>query len=120
MLLQGLRILVVDDYESLRFLKTLFLSKAGAEVLSAGTGGEACRLLEKEKIDLVLMDVNLPDMQGPEVARVMRASPASVTVKVIYTSASELDGKLEPGEVFLQEPLDRQTLVDAVRKLTGR
>ena len=120
MSLSGLRILVVDDYEALRFLKSLLLNKTGAEVLEAGTGAEACRVAATEKIDLVLMDINLPDMSGPEAVRVMLAAPASSNVKVIYTSASELGRELEPNEVFLQEPLDRQLLADAIRKLTGR
>ena len=118
--LHGLRILVVDDYEALRFLKCLLLNKTGAEVLEAATGAEACRVAEKEAIDLTLMDINLPDMSGPEAVHAMRALPGLSAVKAIYTSASELNQELQPGELFLQEPLDRQMLTDAVRKLTGR
>jgi CheY-like chemotaxis protein len=118
--LSGLRILVIDDYEALRCLKTLLLKKAGAETLEASTGAEACRLAESVQIDLALVDINLPDMQGPDAVRALRGRSGCEAVKVIYTSASELSRDLGPGELFLQEPIDRQKLVDAIRASMGR
>jgi CheY-like chemotaxis protein len=118
--LRSLRILLVDDYEPLRFLKARLLLKGGAEVLEARDGAQACRILESQPVDLALLDINLPDMPGTEIARIIRECPATSAVRVIFTSASELKQKLEPGELFLQEPIDARTLYDNIRKSVGR
>jgi CheY-like chemotaxis protein len=118
--LRSLRILLVDDYEPLRFLKARLLRKGGAEVLEARDGAQACRILESQPVDLALLDINLPDMPGTEIARIIRECPAMSAVRVIFTSASELKQKLEPGELFLQEPIDARTLYDNIRTSVGR
>lgn len=114
--LSALRVLIVDDYEPLRFLKAILLRRAGAEVCEAQCGKDALRLLETERIDLALLDVNLPDMSAKDLFGRMRANPATSAMPVIYTSASDQPSQIEPGDVFFQEPLDARTLIDAIKK----
>ncbi len=120
MVLSGLRILVVDDYEALRFLKARILRKAGAEVLEADCGKEARDILAEQAVDLLLLDIHLPDMPATEITRGLRANPATSGVPVILTSASDLDQELREGEMFLQEPVEAAQLVSAIRTLLGR
>ena len=80
------RILVVDDYEPLRFLKAHVLSRAGFEVAQAATGREALRAVKKDNPQLVLLDLNLPDIHGVDVCREIK-SGGTVSLPVIYTTA---------------------------------
>jgi CheY-like chemotaxis protein len=118
--LSKLRILVVDDYEPIRFLKARLLRKSGAEVLEAKSGAEALKILETEKIDLAVLDINLPDMSAMQLRDLLRAAPATASLPLIYTSASERHSELDAGEVFFQELIDANVLNDAIRKLVGR
>ena len=118
--LPTVRVLIVDDYESLRYLKSILLRRAGAVVCEAKCGQEALQMLQTERPDLALLDINLPDMSAKELSEKMRADPATSAVPVIYTSASDRPSQLEPGDVFFQEPLDVSALINAIRESVGR
>jgi CheY-like chemotaxis protein len=115
-----LRVLIVDDYQPLRFLKAHILLRAGASVLEAGTGTACLQMLASEAVDLVLIDVNLPDMSGVELRRKLRESPATDAIPVIFTSVSERPTFLEKSELFIQEPVDAGALVGAVQRQVDR
>ena len=115
--LSTVRVLIVDDYEPLRYLKSILLRRAGAVVCEANCGEEALQMLRTERPDLALLDINLPDMSAKELSERMRADPVTAAVAVIYTSASERPSQLEPDDVFFQEPLVIPELVDAIRQL---
>ena len=118
--LSTVRILIVDDYQPLRYLKSILLRRAGAVVCEAECGQEALRMLQTERPDVALLDINLPDMLAKELSARMRADPATSGVPVIYTSASDRPSHLEPDDVFFQEPLVIPELIDAIRKLVRR
>jgi signal transduction histidine kinase/FixJ family two-component response regulator len=82
------RILVVDDYEPLRFLKSHVLAKAGYDVRQAATASEALAAVAAEKPEAVLLDVNLPDMDGIEVCRRIKCEPSTRDIVVIFSSAA--------------------------------
>src|SRR5687768_17561605 len=69
-------ILVVDDFDDGRELYTDSLGAAGFEMLSAGSGLEAVQLAVRHRPALILLDLGLPDIDGGEVARRLRADPA--------------------------------------------
>ncbi len=118
--LSNVRILLVDDFEPLRHLKSLLLRKAGALVFEAKNGREALRCLETERLDLALLDINLPDMSAMELSEANRADGETASLPVIYTSVSERPDRLDPTAVFFQEPIDKAELVAAILKLVGR
>ncbi|NPA48455.1 MAG: response regulator [Thermodesulfobacteria bacterium] len=66
------KILIVDDEESIHLLYREELSDEGYEVISAMSGPEALELIEKEKPDLVVLDINMPGMNGLEVLRTIK------------------------------------------------
>src|SRR5256714_2566453 len=79
-------VLLVDDDDAKRYLMRTWLHRAGHTVIEAGTGREA---LEKAgSAELVLLDVNLPDMIGYEVCRQIKADPATAAIPVIQVSAT--------------------------------
>ena len=81
-------ILVVDDNPPTRYSTSRVLRNEGFAVLEAGTGQEALQLATAESLDLIVLDVNLPDMDGFEVCRRLRASGLHSRTPVIHLSAT--------------------------------
>jgi light-regulated signal transduction histidine kinase (bacteriophytochrome) len=113
-------ILNVDDYAPGRYARSKILRQAGFGVIEAQTGAEALRLVEEQKPALVLLDVNLPDMNGFEVCRKIRENPEVVSTTVVHISASNVLPQhqaygLDSGaDGYLLEPLEPAVLVATV------
>src|SRR5438309_12011057 len=83
-------ILNVDDYEPGRYARSRLLKQAGYLAYEAGTGNEALRLAEVHSPDLVLLDVNLPDISGFEVCRRLKSGLATSKTPVIQISSTNI------------------------------
>jgi response regulator RpfG family c-di-GMP phosphodiesterase len=81
-------ILLVDDEPSIRNFCRYVLKSDSLECAEAGGGHEALALLRKRKYDLVLLDVNLPDLSGPEVCQKLRGEPPWPNLKIIMASGN--------------------------------
>ena len=115
------RILVVDDTpENVRLLDAV-LSPRGYVVDTAASGAEALERLATQPPDLVLLDVVMPEMDGYEVCRHIRATPSTEMLPVIMITASALDEKrraLDAGaDDFVTKPFDQDELLARVRSL---
>ena len=117
------RILVVDDNAPARYAVSRNLRKAGFEVLEAATGGEALALAERELPDLVLLDVNLPDIHGFDVARRLKSDDRTRTTPILQLSASavsaedRIDGLAAGADAYLVEPVEPGELIANIRAL---
>lgn len=88
------RILVVDDEDDIREVVRLSLElAAGWEVLDAPDGAEGLHLTRTERLDAVLLDVMMPDLDGPSVFAMMRNEPATQGIPVVLLTA-----KLQPAD----------------------
>jgi len=83
----GETILVVDDNEAERYYVSRVLSRAGFAVREAATGLEALTLAKSDNPSLITLDVRLPDLNGFEVCRRLRADPQTANVPVLIISA---------------------------------
>ena len=116
-------ILNVDDNEPVRYVRSRVLRGAGLEVREASTGTEALESAATHPPDLVLLDVNLPDISGFDVCRRLRASPVTANVPVIHISAEYGDSSTKllaaqsGSEVYLTEPVEPEALVASVISL---
>jgi PAS domain S-box-containing protein len=119
--LQG-TVLYVDDDAANRHAFVWLFRRAGFDVKEAATGGDALRLLA-EKPDLVVLDVNLPDIDGFEVCRRIKAHPATTAIPVLHLSAVHVQpedkrhGLAEGADVYLTKPVDPQDLLAQARAL---
>jgi signal transduction histidine kinase len=120
----GARIVVVDDHEAGRFVKCQTLRRAGFTVFEGATGGEGLRLIERERPDLILCDVNLPDMNGLEVTRRVRTDyPAVPAIQILQISSTavtpsdRVKGLEQGADVYLTEPADSDVLVATVHAM---
>jgi two-component system cell cycle response regulator DivK len=89
------RILVVEDNSSNMKLVSLILDSMGHEVVEAYDAPEGIRLAREAPPDLVLMDIQLPGMDGLEATRLLKADPATQNVKVVALTAFAMKGDEE-------------------------
>ena len=80
------RILNVDDYQIGLYAKSRVLRQAGFLVTEAATGADALARARADVPDLILLDVQLPDMSGIEVARQLKADPHTAPIRTLATS----------------------------------
>jgi CheY-like chemotaxis protein len=84
------KVLLVDDSKFLRMANERVLSKAGFEVSTAADGEEALQVVNDKPPDIILLDMMLPMISGPEVLRALKANPATMDIPVIVlTSLSQ-------------------------------
>ena len=116
-------ILNIDDQEPGRYARRRMLERAGYRVIDANCGADAWRVLETVRPQLVLMDVNLPDISGFDLCRRIKSRPELADIMVLHVSASRVSGTdraagLEVGsDGYLVEPIDEKELHAAVRSL---
>lgn len=111
------RILVVDDEQSIRTIVEYALKDAGFEVVTAARGDEALAAMERDPVDLVVLDVMLPGMDGLEVCQRIRAE-RSVPIIMLSARGEELDKVLglELGaDDYVTKPFSPRELVSRVK-----
>jgi two-component system cell cycle response regulator DivK len=115
----GHQILVVEDNEKNMKLLRDVLRATGHEVLEASTGERALALAREQSPDLVLMDIQLPDMNGVEALAQLRSDPRTASLPVLAVTAQAMKGDRERfiGEGFdayLSKPIDIDELLTTV------
>ncbi len=118
-----LRVMVVEDSSAMRAFVRAALEDdlSGVEVREASSGFEALRLLPREPVDLVIVDINMPDINGLELVAFMRKSEAHARTPVIIisTESSEKDksrGLALGANAFLRKPFQPDELRALVRR----
>lgn len=121
--LRGLRVLVVDDVATNRLVATTQLRHLGAMACEADSGVEALRRLAVEMVDLVLLDMNMPDLDGIETLRRLRAlPPPHGTVAVVALTADAMDHHrahfLSQGlDGYLSKPISAERIAAEVQRV---
>jgi signal transduction histidine kinase len=116
-------VLNCDDTVETRYTKSRVLRQAGYEVLECDTGGEALRKTRELMPDLVLLDVQLPDMSGLDVCRRIKEDAVTGTIPVIQISATfvtkehQREGLKHGADIYLTDPLEPKELETAVSVL---
>lgn len=114
-------ILVVDDYEANLNLVRLILTQGGYEVRTAVDAEQALELLQKLRPALILMDIQLPGMDGLELTRRLKADPATESLLVIAFSAYAMKGDEERFRAagcdgYIPKPVDTRTLASQIQQ----
>jgi two-component system chemotaxis response regulator CheY len=112
---QGNKILIADDSESSRDLLRFILQRFGCEVLEARDGQEALKLATFSNPDLLILDLNMPVLDGYSVASELRKLPAFATTPILALSAgpseTDVERLKEAGfSLFLKKPIAPATL----------
>jgi two-component system cell cycle response regulator DivK len=116
----GAQVLLVEDNEKNMKLFRDVLRARGYEILEATTGREAVELASEHVPDLVLMDVGLPDMDGVETLRRLRAVERTASIPVLALTAQAMAGDRERFlaagfDSYISKPVNIVALVETVR-----
>lgn len=114
-------VLVVDDSASIRQLVSFTLKDAGYKVVAAMHGKEAMSLANAQKVDLVVTDLNMPEMDGLELIRSLRALPAYKFTPIIMLTTESQEAKKQEGRAagasgWIVKPFMPDQLVAVVKK----
>jgi two-component system chemotaxis response regulator CheY len=119
-------VLIVDDSAVMRamILKTLDMTGLPlGEIYQAGNGQEGLDALDKHWIDLAVLDINMPVMNGEEMIDRMRENPETKDVRVIVISSEGSENRIkrlqQKGASFIQKPFTPEIVRDAVVEITG-
>jgi two-component system chemotaxis response regulator CheY len=119
------KILITEDSPTMRsLLVSTIESLEGYSIVEANSGFEALRLLPRENVDLIITDINMPDINGLELISYVRNNPnyRSIPLFIISTEGGEKD--LERGislgaDEYLVKPFDPDRLLDLIRRYLG-
>ena len=117
------RVLVVDDEPNIRELVQVALKFHGCAVTTGATGGDALRLAESDRPDLIVLDVMLPDIDGFEVCRRLRASDNEVPIIFLTardTTSESITGLTHGGDDYITKPFSVEALAARVRAVLRR
>jgi two-component system, cell cycle response regulator DivK len=111
--------LVVDDNANNLMLEKDLLEVAGFEVLEAENASSGIAIARKEKPDVIIMDLRLPDMRGSEAAKILLLDKETRDIPVVFVTSSVLAEGIEeikaiPNAVFIGKPINTRTFAKEV------
>jgi two-component system, sensor histidine kinase len=121
---QHCRVLIVEDNEDGREMMSIMLSAYDYQVLQAADGLEGLRVATSDKPDVALVDIGLPGLDGFEVARRLRADPATSAIKLIaltgYGQEKDRYRAMQAGfDLYLIKPVGTDQLLEAIQSCSG-
>ena len=116
------RILLVEDQEDARRIIRDLLSANGYSLVEATTGEDGLKLAQSERPDLILMDIQLPGMDGYEVTRLIKADPALRRIPIIAVTSYALSGDDQKAAAagcdgYVAKPFSPRILMARIREL---
>ena len=118
------KILLVEDNPVNRRLAEFLLRSQGYDVRAAATGVEAFEMLERERPDLIVMDIQLPGMDGLEVTRKLKEQPATADIPVIAVTSYAMKGDREKALAagcagYVTKPIDKNIFIQEIAAHVG-
>jgi len=118
------RILIVEDKEDLRVILRDYLTASGYEVVEALDGVEAVALARSEHPDLILMDIQLPNLDGYEATRLIKGDPSVGSTQIIAVSSFAMRGDEEKARAsgcdgYVTKPYSPVKLLAMIRGILG-
>lgn len=115
-------ILTADDSASIRNMVKFTLKTAGYDCLEAADGKQALELVKKNKIDMIITDLNMPNMNGIELIKETRKTPGYRFIPIVMlTTESEqskkMEGKKAGATGWIVKPFNQQQLLAVVKKV---
>jgi len=119
------RVLVIEDHEENRRIVRLLLGSAGIDMIEAVTGEEGVAKAEQERPDLILMDIQLPGLDGYEATRRIKGNPALRHIPIIVVTSYALSGDdvkaFEAGcDAYVTKPFVPRELLAKVREYLSK
>jgi CheY-like chemotaxis protein len=115
-------ILIIEDNEQNLYLATFILENSGYAVMAARSGPEGIALAAQRRPALILLDIQLPEMDGYEVARRLAADPATGCIPIVAVTSYAMVGDREKALAsgctgYIEKPINPGTFVQEIQKL---
>ena len=115
------KILVVEDNEKNLYLATFLLEQSGYEVISAETGRKGVEMAQAEKPDLILMDIQLPEMNGYEATTLIKSMADINRIPIVAVTSFAMAGDREKALAigcvgYIEKPFAPETFVSEIEK----
>ncbi|NMC13703.1 MAG: response regulator [Chloroflexi bacterium] len=115
------KILVIEDNEQNMYLTTFILQKHNFQVIQANNGIDGIEIASQEKPALILLDIQLPVMDGYSVARELRKNPASADIPIVaitsYAMPGDREQALQAGCTgYIEKPINPETFINEIRQ----
>ncbi len=119
--MNGKKILAVDDSKTISEMLRSILTKVGYEVVSAFDGVEALEKVKREIPDLIILDVNMPKLDGFRVCRLLKFDRMYRHIPIIMLTARDEEDQVRTGiktgaDLYLTKPIEPDKLVEAVNR----
>lgn len=117
-------ILIVDDARSMRGLLAMTLQGAGYDVVDACDGQDALAKIGSQKVHMVITDLNMPNMNGIELIKSLKADPAYKFLPMVMLTTESEDSKKKEGQMagakaWIVKPFKPETVLKVVQKIIG-
>jgi two-component system, cell cycle response regulator DivK len=116
-------VLLVDDYPDALDVWDIFLTAAGCQVMTAGDGARALEVARSTRPDVIVMDLQMPGMSGPSLAKALRADAGTAQIPLIAVTGRRMD----PAEArslgfaaLIVKPCEPEALLAEIRRVTER
>jgi two-component system, cell cycle response regulator DivK len=114
-------ILLIEDNEQNRYLATFLLESQDCVVVAAEDGPSGIELAARQKFDLILLDIQLPVMDGYQVAKALRDNPATRNIPIIAVTSYAMMGDREKAlsagcDGYLEKPINPETFVSEIER----
>jgi CheY-like chemotaxis protein len=112
------KILLVDDMRHFLDLTQSFLSRSECRLLTANTGLEAIKVARSESPDLIILDIEMPEMNGIQACRILKSDPVTSGIPVIVLTSMQMEDEARRAgaDHFLRKPIDEPTFLDEVKR----
>jgi CheY-like chemotaxis protein len=113
-----MKLLIVDDMKSFLDLERTFLRRADCHVYTAATGLEAIKVAQTVHPDLVMLDIEMPEMNGIEATRIFSSTPSLQKIPVVVCSSlPKKEEALNAGAVeFIQKPVEEDQFLEVIQR----
>ncbi|HAF30396.1 MAG TPA: response regulator [Bacteroidales bacterium] len=115
------RVLIIEDNEDNMYMIRFILEKNGLQVITAETGMDGYEKAMHEKPDLILMDIQLPDINGIEVTKKIRESGIANSIPILAISSYAMTGDREKAlnagcTGYIEKPINPETIMEEINK----
>jgi two-component system, OmpR family, alkaline phosphatase synthesis response regulator PhoP len=120
-----LNVILAEDDLDIQIVARLALKRAGFTVKVVGNGKDALEAVRAEAPDVILLDWMMPELDGPETCRQLKANPATAGIPVVFLTAKSQEAEIQRGLSlgavgYVTKPFDALTLGQHVRDLIGQ
>jgi two-component system, cell cycle response regulator DivK len=114
------KVLVIEDNEQNLYLTTFLLEKIGCEIVPAWSGPEGIELAQRIPPDLIILDIQLPEMDGYAVARALRQNPMLALVPIVAVTSFAMVGDREQTRAagcnaYIEKPINPDTFTSEIK-----